>query len=762
MIFKTRNFFFTTLIVIFILSSSTPVNSFKPIFSKGSQLKCREEGQVVVIPFLKADPCITCLCQNSTINCFKDACPQGHNCYYQQTNSSSYCCSKCKGCSFNGKYLANGETAQDDGDLCLSYQCNSGVMTTHRSQCFVPCSNAVSLRGQCCPSCTICPWWNAKDGQEVVTAAAKKDPCIRCHCFKGQLICMRQVCPVLPCPKSNWMQPLHSCCPVCKGKKDAQKLLLPDGGSCLLADKTYRHEDAFQYDECTNCVCQNGTSICHRQTCSCPLEEKGKQKTFTADGGQQCCESCALASSSSIVKTMQTSTISNCHYKSKVYKESQQWTNSDTCEHCTCLGGKVHCSSLAAATARLCPHQPLICPPGYQRVKQKGQCCESCLMLGGSCHLRMQPHHPLQKSISTFDGVRFHFAGQCNYVLMKDCSSKQFAVHLLNRYRRAANGSNFEGTSVMVKIESTKIHLGHMGVVRVNHSKVTLPYIELGHFTIARFDNRIKVRVSKMEFEVLFTFNASVEIKVKNSHQGRLCGLCGNFNNNLDDEFQLKNTRRIATLEKFARSFQVGQNLVCPKRRVFVVKSLPQKEEHHHHHHRQQQQHQKGKNSGEERPSAEAVAISRRICDRIRKRNPQCRRGHPHHQLSSSAGNSVAFEQCLTSMTACAGDQFCECRALEHFIGRCSGRWHNALRGTMCTKSTAPTEVTINSCPPGSEWKACTSGGCRKTCRSGRSSSEQCHQQRRTAECRPGCQCIGNRVWHQQQCIPEVMCPADS
>lgn len=35
MIFKTRNFFFTTLIVIFILSSSTPVNSFKPIFSKG-------------------------------------------------------------------------------------------------------------------------------------------------------------------------------------------------------------------------------------------------------------------------------------------------------------------------------------------------------------------------------------------------------------------------------------------------------------------------------------------------------------------------------------------------------------------------------------------------------------------------------------------------------------------------------------------------------------------------------------------------------
>lgn len=59
------------------------------------------------------------------------------------------------------------------------------------------------------------------------------------------------------------------------------------------------------------------------------------------------------------------------------------------------------------------------------------------------------------------------------------------------------------------------------------------------------------------EFEVLFTVNVSVEVKAKNSHQGSLCGLCGNFNGNADDEFQLKNSKRIASLEKFARSFQV-------------------------------------------------------------------------------------------------------------------------------------------------------------------------------------------------------------
>lgn len=131
----------TILFILIILSvicalSISPVNSFKHIFAKGSQLRCREEGQVVVIPFLKSDPCITCLCQNSTINCFKDSCPQqGLNCYYQQTNSTNFCCSKCKGCTFKGKFLANGETAQDESDVCLSYQCNvSGLLFEHHYQ----------------------------------------------------------------------------------------------------------------------------------------------------------------------------------------------------------------------------------------------------------------------------------------------------------------------------------------------------------------------------------------------------------------------------------------------------------------------------------------------------------------------------------------------------------------------------------------------------------------------------------------------------
>ena len=108
-------------------------------------------------------------------------------------------------------------------------------------------------------------------------------------------------------------------------------------------------------------------------------------------------------------------------------------------------------------------------------------------------------------SVTTFDGARYRFEGKCNYVITRDCQTKQFSIHLLNKYRKAnaaINGNTFapvfEGTSLMVKIESTKIHLNHIGKVRINRTLVNLPFIELGQFTIAQFGDRIKLRATKM------------------------------------------------------------------------------------------------------------------------------------------------------------------------------------------------------------------------------------------------------------------------
>lgn len=128
----------------------------------------------------------------------------------------------------------------------------SGTLTTYQSQCYVPCKNPIPLLGQCCPSCNACPRRNTKNGQEVV--GFYPDPCISCHCFKGQMICKRKICPVLPCPQSKWYKAKHACCPICKGTEEVKQSI--DSKSCLFNGKVLAEDDRFQYDKCTTCVCR--------------------------------------------------------------------------------------------------------------------------------------------------------------------------------------------------------------------------------------------------------------------------------------------------------------------------------------------------------------------------------------------------------------------------------------------------------------------------------------------------------------------------
>lgn len=91
-------------------------------------------------------------------------------------------------------------------------------MTRYAIQCYAPCKNPITPFNQCCPSCRACPLIDSVDGEEI--EGIYPDPCIKCYCFKGQLICHRtEVCPVLPCPSSRWIKAPNSCCPKCDSGK---------------------------------------------------------------------------------------------------------------------------------------------------------------------------------------------------------------------------------------------------------------------------------------------------------------------------------------------------------------------------------------------------------------------------------------------------------------------------------------------------------------------------------------------------------------
>lgn len=68
---------------------------------------------------------------------------------------------------------------------------------------------------------------NVAEGRDVTI---EEDPCLICHCSKGNLTCIKRACPVLPCPTVLQMIPKGKCCPVCSEGKPA-KLLLPGNKS---------------------------------------------------------------------------------------------------------------------------------------------------------------------------------------------------------------------------------------------------------------------------------------------------------------------------------------------------------------------------------------------------------------------------------------------------------------------------------------------------------------------------------------------------
>lgn len=100
-------------------------------------------------------------------------------------------------------------------------------------------------------------------------------------------------------------------------------------------------------------------------------------------------------------------------------------------------------------------------------------------------------------NITTYDRKNYHLTGRCNYILTKDCETKKFSVHLVNKFKNSTDVDGrplFEGNCLMVKLEGTRIYLSHLGRVRVNRTLVRMPYLQIGYFSIIQKSNIIKIR----------------------------------------------------------------------------------------------------------------------------------------------------------------------------------------------------------------------------------------------------------------------------
>uniref|UniRef100_A0AAZ3SXK3 Otogelin n=1 Tax=Oncorhynchus tshawytscha TaxID=74940 RepID=A0AAZ3SXK3_ONCTS len=144
-----------------------------------------------------------------------------------------------------------------------------------------------------------------------------------------------------------------------------------------------------------------------------------------------------------------------------------------------------------------------------------------------------------QYNYETFDGLYYHFPGRCTYTLLRDCEDTSQASILIQVHNDPdCRSSPYSCT------RSVSLFLPWEGEIRLHRSKVTFKgqSVQLPHHIH-------DVELEKISRYVLVTqqhgftlawdgHSGSVYIKLSPEWVGRTCGLCGNFNADVQDDLK--------------------------------------------------------------------------------------------------------------------------------------------------------------------------------------------------------------------------------
>ncbi|XP_020711309.2 BMP-binding endothelial regulator protein [Athalia rosae] len=568
----------------------------------GTRQTCDVEGEEVTVDKIPNSKCFSCICKNGFVECPQPECPSVEGCYMLLEAQDDDCCRRCKGCMHNGVHHPSGTEWRDSKDPCRILTCRAGVVTESKLRCHTPCSNPTpAAPGQCCPICTKC----YVNGQKVAADRAvttTEDPCLTCRCESGSLNCAKQACPVLHCPQSRMFTEPGNCCPQCRGNR---RFLSPPKGACMLGQAIYPSGAHFTLDQCSKCSCYNGTIICTKETC--PVLECALEYQTTHPG--RCCPQCTQ------IEAIRAS----CSYGGRTYGDGESW-KLDPCKSCVCTQGKPRCAM------HMCPPLTVPCPPNSKLEHPPDQCCPRCVESDGVCTVFGDPHY------RTFDGKFFSFQGTCKYQLAADCVNHTFSIRVTNDGR--STRSSAWTKMIAIKFADVKVNLGQKMRVKVNGTKVNVPYKLGNKLDINRTADSVLV-TTNVGIKVLWDGISFLEVSASTSYRGKLCGLCGNFNLQHKDDFKTRNGKLLQDANQFGKSWMVGAKKLCARSRKeypsHPVKKCRGRKDH-------------------------------RFCNRIRSEV-----FYPCHKKVNPA---MYYKSCLTDMCECPMGR-CYCESFTAYVHEC-------------------------------------------------------------------------------------------
>ncbi|XP_061139991.1 von Willebrand factor [Syngnathus typhle] len=170
--------------------------------------------------------------------------------------------------------------------------------------------------------------------------------------------------------------------------------------------------------------------------------------------------------------------------------------------------------------------------------------------MSGRCSL-FGRHH-----VHTFDGVLYQFPGDCSYLLAGDCKRRSFT--LLGDFV----GGKRTGVTLFLG-DVFELHLSVDGRLSQGETRLSLPYASHSVFAGQEL-GFYKLWSEEFGFTLTIDTATNVALTLTKHHANHTCGLCGNFNAAVADEYTAQEGFLTADSYDFANSWAVkGAGQVC-------------------------------------------------------------------------------------------------------------------------------------------------------------------------------------------------------
>ncbi|XP_077984041.1 sushi, von Willebrand factor type A, EGF and pentraxin domain-containing protein 1-like [Glandiceps talaboti] len=404
--------------------------------------------------------------------------------------------------------------------------------------------------------------------------------------------------------------------------------------------------------------------------------------------------------------------ISFCSYKDVLYSVEEVWE--DNCLSCWCENGTDVC------TDKQCPI--LTCPQGQHAYKGPGECCSSCIADSETCSVSLTGMY------ETFDWHAFQFRGRCRYVFAQDCSGGDFSIHVQEEKKRFGLNPLAHRKTLFIHIKCITVEIKYNGDVRVADVPVQLPYSHSYPSVVEITRDVTNSTFVKTSVGVIIEWNmlGDIKVSVPRSYKDMLCGLCGNMNNNNEDDETTRQFLPARTANEFIHSWKVDGYKYCrrpvrtPTKSLFKVIKIKKVDL------------CAGKTYADQREARSRCSVFKdrafRACYPVV--NP-----------------TTYYETCLEDVCTCSFNELCYCESVTAYV-------HECRRNGIIVRNWRDENLCATTCPEGMIYDHC-GPPCPQTCDVSELQDPVCQNQ----PCVPKCQCPAGTVLHEGACILQRMCP---